>query len=179
MITIRPKVAELTFQLYGRVLHPELFAVLQKRELERAGYRLKLEITNAGHLITWQYKGLILTEVATEASQPLPQRRRLLCYRLSGERKDHVECRGGIRYETTFQLDTLVPEMFLEFQRELGVTSDHKGLIHRFENSGRMALGAMSYLNAELRNRSCLIQCFHTFPDDYAIVKSQTILRLP
>ena len=42
-----------------------------------------------------------------------------------------------------------------------------------------MALGALSYINVETRNRSFLVQAFHTFPDDYAIVKSQSLFQLP
>ncbi len=42
-----------------------------------------------------------------------------------------------------------------------------------------MALGALSYINVEARNRSLLVQAFHTFPDDYAIVKSQSLFQLP
>ena len=53
------------------------------------------------------------------------------------------------------------------------------GMLHRFDSSGRMALGALSYINFEARNRSLLVQAFHTFPDDYAIVKSQSLFQLP
>ena len=42
-----------------------------------------------------------------------------------------------------------------------------------------MALGALSYINLETRNRSLLVQAFHTFPDDYAIVKSQSLYEVP
>ena len=37
----------------------------------------------------------------------------------------------------------------------------------------------MSYINLESRDRSLKIQAFHTFPDDYAIVKSQSVFALP
>ena len=96
MLSVRPKVAELAFQLYGRSLHPELFQVYKSRELQRGGYRARIDITSAGHVVTWQYKGITLTEVAASAQHPLPQRRRLMSYRLKGERHDRVECRGGI-----------------------------------------------------------------------------------
>ena len=43
----------------------------------------------------------------------------------------------------------------------------------------RMALGARSYINVETRSRSMLVQAFHTFPDDYAIVKSQSLFEAP
>jgi hypothetical protein len=52
-------------------------------------------------------------------------------------------------------------------------------MLHRFDSSGRMALGALSYLNVETRNRSLLVQAFHTFPDDYAIVKIQSQFEVP
>ena len=42
-----------------------------------------------------------------------------------------------------------------------------------------MALGALSYIHLEARNRSLMVQAFHTFPDDYAIVKSQSIFEVP
>jgi len=42
-----------------------------------------------------------------------------------------------------------------------------------------VALGALSYINFEARNRSLLVQAFHTFPDDYAVVKSQSLFQLP
>jgi len=42
-----------------------------------------------------------------------------------------------------------------------------------------MALGALSWLNVESRTKSLLVQAFHTFPDDLAIVKSQSLFEVP
>jgi hypothetical protein len=179
VLTVRPKVAELVFQLYGRPLHPELFEVYGSRTVERGDYQAKIDITGAGHVVTWRYAGLTLTEVATSAHHPLPERRRLLSYRLKGERSDGVECRGGVSYQVNFQLEPVEPEVFWTFQEELTRDSLRQGMLHRFDSSGRMALGAISYINVETRNRSLLVQAFHTFPDDYAIVKTQSLIQLP
>ena len=84
MPAVRPKVAELLFQLYGRSLHPELFEVYQSREVTRGSYAAKIQITSAGHLVTWQRDGLVLTEVAAAANHPLPEKRRLMSYKLKG-----------------------------------------------------------------------------------------------
>ena len=86
---------------------------------------------------------------------------------------------SGIVYETSFQLEPVTPELFWSFQEELTRDSEKQGLLHTFDSSGRMALGALSYIHAESRNRSLLVQAFHTFPDDYAIVKSQSVFELP
>lgn len=178
-MSVRPKVAELLFQVYGRALHPELFEVYASRTVERGDYKATINITSAGHVVAWQYKGITLTEVAASAQHPLPQRRRLMSYLLKGERQDRVECRGGIRYQMSFQLEGVEPQVFWTFQQELALDGQHQGMLHRFDSSGRMALGALSYINVETRNRSLLIQAFHTFPDDYAIVKSQSLFEIP
>ncbi len=179
MLSVRPRVAELAFQLYGRSLHPELFEVYQTREIERGGYRAKIDITSAGHVVTWRYEGMTLTEVACSAHHPLPQKRRLLSYKLKGERSDRIECRGGVTYQVSFQLEPVSPDVFWMFHQELTADGERQGLLHTFESSGRMTLGALSYINVETRNRNMLVQAFHTFPDDYAIVKSQSVFELP
>jgi len=102
-----------------------------------------------------------------------------LSYPLKGERSDRLECRGGVTYQASFQLETVDPEVFWTFQEELAHDSERKGLLYTFDSSGRLAVGALSYINIETRNRSMLVQAFHTFPDDYAIVKSQSIFELP
>jgi len=179
VLSVRPKVAELVFRLYGRPLHPELFEVYQSRSIKRGDYEAKVDITGAGHVVSWRYGGLTLTEVATSAHHPLPERRRLMSHRLRGQRNDELKCRGGALYQVSFQLEPVDPEIFWTFQQELVADGERQGMLHRFDSSGRMALGALSYINIETRNRNLLIQAFHTFPDDYAIVKSQSMFKLP
>jgi hypothetical protein len=179
VLTVRPKVAELVFELYGRPLHPELFEVCASRSVQRGTYEAKIEITGTGHVITWRREGLTLTEVVTSAHHPLPEKRRLMCYRLKGERSDRMECRGGVCYEMSFQLEPVDPEIFWTFQEELARNGQQQGMLQRFDSSGRMALGALSYISIETRNRSLRVQAFHTFPDDYAIVKCQSLFRTP
>jgi len=184
VLTVRPKVAELVFQLYGRPLHPELFEVYKTRTIKRGDYEARINITSAGHVVTWQYQGLTLTEVATSAHLPLPEKRRLFSCRLKGQRHDQVKCRGGARYEMAFQLEQVAPEVFWAYQRDLFSDidvgdSDQEGLLFRFDSSGRMALGAISYINIESRARTLTVQAFHTFPDDCAIVKSQSRFEVP
>lgn len=179
MLTVRPKVAELAFQLYGRALHPELFEVYQSRRVERGGYTAQIDITSDGHLVTWRFGGITLTEVAASAQHPLPQKRRLMSYRLRGEREDRIKCRGGITYDVKFQLESATPDVFWAFRQELRPSVQNQGMLHMFDASGRMAMGALSYIYIETRNRSLAVNAFHTFPDDCAILKSQSLFQLP
>jgi hypothetical protein len=179
LLSVRPKIAELVFQLYGRSLHPELFEVCHSRKVERNGYSALIQITNSGHLITWQYDGLTLTEVATAAHPPLPIKRRLMCHRLKGAHNDHVECRGGITYDVEFSLEHVDQIEFQEYLHELALAGAKNGLFHCFEAGGRFGVAALSYIHLESRDRSFVTQVFHTFPDDQAIIKSRSVFRLP
>jgi hypothetical protein len=178
VLSTRPKIAELVYQLYGRSLHPELFDIHQSRTIERGAYKATVQITSAGHLVAWQYRGLMLTEVAAAANQPLPQRRRLMSYRLKGDRTDRVEIRAGITYEMRFSLEPADHEKFAAYQRELTLQATRHGMLQRFEPSGRFETGALSYVNIDSRDKTLCVQAFHTFPDDCAVLKIQSWYRM-
>jgi len=183
VLTTRPKVTELVFHLYGRSLHPELLTVENARTFERGPYTAKVEITRCGHVVTWRRNDLaggdlVLTEVATSSTSPLPRQRRILARPLRGRRTEKVTYRDHIQYQVDFQLEPVDPEVFWTFQQELTHDGIRKGLFHKFDSSGRMSLGAVSYINVESRNKTFFVQAFHTFPDDCAIVKSQSLFQL-
>lgn len=213
MLSVRPKIAELVVQLYGRSLHPELFEVYGSKRIQRGevvppagietplhlaasreakGYEANVQITSAGHVVTWRHGGLTLTEVCASSHQPLPQKRRLMSHRLEGDRNDRVECRGGVTYDTSFALESITPEAFQTYQQEFDLMSlqgsalppgdeDSSALLHRFEASGRMGikLGAVSFVDVQSRDRSLRVRALHTFPDDCAIVKTESVFKLP
>jgi hypothetical protein len=179
VLIVRPKVAELVFRLFGRPLHPELFEVCASQVVRREEYQAKIDITTTGHVVTWRRGGLTLTEVATSSHHPLPQRRRLMSSRLKGNRSDRVPCRGGISYQVDFQMESVAPEVFWLFQEELSREGPSQGLFQQFDSSGRMALGAISFIHVESRQRGLTVRAFHTFPDDYAIVQTRSHIEIP
>lgn len=178
VLSVRPKVAELAFQVFSRSLHPELYTIHKSRRIERSNYGAQIDITNCGHVITWNTGGVTLCEVATSAHQPLPKRRCLIAKSLKGSRTERAQCRDGVEYRTHFQLESVEPDLFWMVQKQLG-EGPTEGLLHNFDASGRMALGALSYVNVETRQASMLVQAIHTFPDDYAIVKVESLFSLP
>ena len=181
VLSVRPKVAELAFHVFNRSLHPELYQVFRSRRIERTDYHAQINITNCGHVITWSSTNanpVTLCEVATSAHQPLPSRRCLISRSLKGSRTEQASCNFGIAYRTHFQLEPVAPDMFFMVQQQLS-KQPTEGLLHFFDASGRMAMGALSYVNVETRRRSMLVQAIHTFPDDYAIVKVETLFSLP
>jgi hypothetical protein len=178
VLSVRPRIAELTFQLFGRNLHPELFETFHARTIERADYSATIKITSSGHVIEFRRQGTCVTEVALASNNPLPTQFCLMTHPLKGSQIDRVDIDSQVSYQTQFALEPVAQDLFWNYQKELMIAGVKEGLIHQFESSGRFGLGAFSYVHHTARDRSLKIQAIHTFPDDYAIVKSETRITI-
>jgi hypothetical protein len=174
---LRPRVGKLFFQLYGRFVHPEFFDVLAERKIRHENYELRLWITRTGHAITWRQGGLCLCEVTTEADQELPEQGRLLRYRIRGEQSDRLSYAGGIDYQMSFQVETLQPDVFLHFHDELLADRSKTSLLCNFQPNHRLSLAPLGLLTAQGRPGCLILNSFHTFPEEYAVLKSQSLIE--
>ncbi len=175
--SLRPRVSDLVFQLYGRPLHPELFDILAVRKVRREDYELTVQITRTGHVISFENRDVFLTEVAAAADQPLPQKRRLLSRRLRGEHSDTLACAHGIHYQVSFQVEVLTPEIFLHVHDEILADGGKRGLLHNFQPHHRLALAPLGFVAVESRAGCLFLSTFHTFPDEHTVVKSQSLIE--
>src|SRR5438132_5472268 len=175
--SLRPKVSELVFQLYGRPLHPEFFDILALRKIQREDYDLTVRITRTGHIITWENRDVILTEVTAAADQPMPEKRRLLSYRLRGEHSGSLHCAHGISYQMSFQVEVLTQQVFLHVHDEILADGGKRGLLHNFQPNHRLALAPLGFVTVETRAGCLFLSTFHTFPDEHSVVKSQTLIE--
>jgi hypothetical protein len=175
---LRPRVCDLVFQLYGRPVHPELFDILAVRRIERDGYRLSVQITRTGHVVSWENRDVFLTEVAAASDQPLPQKRRLLHRRLCQEQTTAMSCAHGVHYQASFQVEVLPPEIFLHVHHEILEDGCKRGLLHTFPAQQRFSLSPLGFITAEARAGCLFFSGFHTFPDEYTIVKTQSLIEM-
>jgi hypothetical protein len=173
---VRPRVAELVFQLYGKPLHPELFDILAVRKFERDGYELRVWITRTGHVLTFENEHVLLTEVA-DADQAFSDRRRFLRYPMRGEHSGQFQCCNGILYHMSFQVETLPEEIFFHVHDEILADSAKRGFLHNFQPNHRLAIAPLGFIVAEARPRSLHVATFHTFPEENTIIKSQTLIE--
>lgn len=173
---LRPRVSDLVFQLHGGPLHPEFFDILAARKVCRQDYDLTVCITRTGHVISWNHRDLFLTEVAA-ADQPLPDSRRLLDYRLRGENSSTLACAFGIRYQVSFQVETLPPEIFLHVHDEILADGGKRGLLHNFQPNHRLALAPLGFIAVESRFDCLFLSSFHTFPCENTVVKTQSLIE--
>lgn len=174
---IRPPVAELVFQLYGRPLHPELFDILAVRRYQREDYEVRVWVTRTGHVVTWQSADVLLTELA-DAGQALSNARRLLSYKMRGEHSACLPCGRGVVYQTSFQVEMLSPEIFLHVHDEILADGEKRGVLHNFQPNHRLAVSPLGHVVVEPRPGRVFVSAFHTFPEENTVVKSQTLIEL-
>ena len=178
LFILRPRVRDLVFQTYGRPLHPELFDILAVRKIRKRDYEVTVWITRTGHVITWENQDVFVTEAAAAADQPLPQGRRLLGFRLRGEHSATLNCAHGVCYQTSFQVETLTPEIFLHVHDEILAEGGKRGLLHNFRPNHRLAVSPLGCIEIEARPSCLFLSTFRTFPEENTVVKSQSLIEV-
>jgi hypothetical protein len=173
----RPQVADLVFRLYIRALHPELFDVFATRRIERETDRLTVQITRTGHTLSWSSGNVQLTETTATADQELPEFGRRLAHPFRGERGGRCAIRPGIRYQVGSHVEVLPPEQFLQIHQELLIDGTKKGLLFQFHPHNRLRLSPLGVVIVESLPRCLCISAFHTFPDEFAVVKTQSLIE--
>ena len=174
----RPSLSELTFQVFGRSVHPELFQTFESREFECGLYSAAVHICEAGHLVAFRTHDSTVTEVAAPRHQPLPRNLRSFRQKLSGSRHRSVRFENDVKYEVSYHVEHLEPDVFLDFHQELLTDLSRVELSHSFPAGNRFAPEPLSLIRADAQAESLLIHSYHTFPESSAVVKSQSLFEL-
>ena len=176
--SVRPDARELVFHLFGRSVHPELLDVRAEAEIWHDKYWASLKLTDTGHMVSLRVKGETVTEVTSAREHPLPQSRQLLEDRIRGSRHETLEFDNGIRYHASFQLEQLDPEVFLHVHQELLEDSRTAAVAFSFPSTGRFDPAPLSLITTDSTPNSLLVNAFHTFPENGAVVKTQSLFEL-
>lgn len=174
----RPQVAELVLQLYGRSVHPELFGARAATSLCRDDFSATLRICDEGHAVAFRFADLTVTEVATTKQHALPKRKRLFERKLVGFRDVAQTFEGGLNYWTSCQVERLDPDVFLNVHEELWADCPRATLAHRFGGGHRLAPAPLSLLRCDAAGDGLLVHAFHTFPDECAVVRTQSLFEI-
>lgn len=174
MLTVRPKISELAFRVFGRSVHPELFEIFDSRTIVRDQYQLRVDITGSGHCLTWQRDGATLCEIAASVHQPLPANRLLFDQTIRDAVSSTIPVAPQVEYAFQYQIEHADWETLAAIQAHLFSSRPCEGMMFQFHSSGRMALGGISYINIQSRINRVHVRAFHTFPDASFVMKSES-----
>lgn len=174
----RPDVSDMMFLVFDRSVHPELFSTVKTQVLNHADFAARAAISTTGHMIELQLGRFVITEVATTRQQPLPHHKRACSRRLVGQRDQTIEFDSGVRYHGCYQLEKLEPEIFVNVHEELLIDTQKASLGHAFESPSRFAPAPLSVIQTDVTPTALLVHTYHTFPENCAVVKTQSLFEL-
>jgi hypothetical protein len=173
------RVADLSFQVFGRNLHPDWFAVRGHRRVAVDGWLADLRIVDGGHAIVWRSGDVRLTEILAGPATLLPEPGLLFHSPIRHERSATLRPGVGVEYQTCFEVERVDPEVFDHLCDEMTLDAHRDRLFHRFADANRMAPPAISHLAFESRAKGLLVHAFHSFPAERAIVRTQSLFEIP
>ncbi len=175
-ILIRPPLATLRWMLYRRPLHPELFDTVALRRVEQDGLALCVRLIPSGHVLQLEGRRLHLVEILATSAMELPLQQRLCDRRFPLGTSGQIRLADG-HYHYNLEHEILPPEQFRHLHDELAWDGGRRGLLFHYQPVHRLSLAPLSLVQAQRVRGGISITTFHTFPDEQAVVKTQSLLE--
>ncbi len=180
---IQPQTSDLELVVFQRLPHPELFQVLQSREvLSRGKENLVFRITPSGHAISWSFGRLEFHQVLASVSNGLPRGGRQLTLRPESGHGGHFVMAPGWRFEAIVSVEQLSTSQYAQFHDDLESDARGRGLSLRFwpDHTGSDPwLPGLAFLVVESRPGCLVMTAFHTHPMQCRIVRIQSMIEQP
>jgi hypothetical protein len=168
-------VEELTFSLFQRPLHPELFQIYAKRQMTNEKYDAHIWVTGCTHVVSVFAGGVCLSEVISVPGQLLPQKGLVERFPFRGPRTHQCALSRGVNYMTNFQVEKMTPNLYKQSHTDLEHLAKNRGMFVKFPGSETGGLQPFCYIDYEARKTELHIQTFAAYPDQVTIIKTQSL----
>lgn len=172
---INVAVEELTFNLFQRPLHPELFQIYDKRQLKTEKYEAIIWVTGCTHVVTVFSGDVCLSEVVSAPGQMLPQRGLIEHFQFRGPKSHKCTLSRGVSYMTDFQVEKMSANLYQRSHTDLERFARNRGIFVTFPQSEINGLLPFSYVDFEARRSELHIHTFAAYPDQLTIIKTQSL----
>ncbi|WP_240911436.1 DUF2617 family protein [Paludisphaera soli] len=170
--------ADRSFQVFHRALHPEWFAVRAHERLEAGPWQADVRIVEGGHAVVFGHEGVRLTEVLGVRGNALPLEGLLLNSPIRHERSTVLRPGGRIVYQVCLEVEQVDPEVFRHLCEETTLDASRGRLFHAFPAANRMSPRPLSQIRVERLAGGLSLQTFHSFPEELAIFRSQSLIEV-
>ncbi len=172
---INVAVEELSFNLFQRPLHPELFQIYAERRLRTEKYEAVIWVTGCTHVVSVFAGNMCLTEVISAPGQMLPQRGLIERFHFRGSKSHKCTLSRGVSYMTDFQLEKMSPNLYRQSHTDLERFARNRGIFVKFPDCEIGGLQPFCYVDFEARKSELHIHTFEAYPDQITIIKTQSL----
>lgn len=174
----KQSVKTLKLVVYNRPLHPELFDIHCRHQVDQAAFDAEVWITGCTHLVRFSVGEHTVTEVIAEADAELPERGLLASFRCRGEKQHQHRHDAGTQYLMNLQVEHMSEKLYAETHRDL-TGSTKQGLFVPFPQWRVGELTPFCYVDHHVTPKTLHVFAYHAFPDELTIVKTQSIFEAP
>jgi hypothetical protein len=172
------RVSDLTYQVYARALHPDWFETHAFKRLAQSGWRADLRIINGGHVLVWSAGSACLSEVLCTRGLELPETGLLHRSSVRHERSTSLGLNARVAYHSCVEAERVEPEVFAHLNDELLLDASRGGLFHQARTPNRLVVPTLRLLKVDINRTYLSIHATHTFPEDRAIVRVESLIDL-
>ena len=163
--------------IYNRALHPELFAVKNRRVFRHGEYEVEVWAARAGHVVRFQYGGVCLSEAVVEEGDHLPETGLIHALPCLGEKDYEMEPRDGLAYVTTIQTEFLIDNLYLATLREMrDFAGETKSVHHEWKDAS--STPCMSMIDVQMYRREFHLQSYHMIGAVGLVLRTQSIFEI-
>lgn len=173
----RPDVTDMVLRVFERSVHPELIDTLAVQTIKVGRHCATVRLSSHGHVLEFRTRKTVITEVATTRHAPLPVNHRMIDRRLIGYRT-HMIDGLGVRYHCSYQLEAIPLEVYLQLHREMEHDARSATLATVTPGSSPASPECISMLKCDVLKEGLVVHAFHTFPDNAAVLRTQTLFEL-
>lgn len=161
--------------LYDRVLHPELFALRDRRTIRHGQYEFEAWLMPGSHLMRFEHNSFRCSELVTDQDENLPELGVVTTFLCAGERDyEHTFEDHSVKYMAMAQTETLSENLYEATYRELyehGV--EHDAMVYEWVEDGPN----LSVLAVQRLSREIHAQSYHLRAQGGLVLRTQTIFE--
>ncbi|MCH7920010.1 MAG: DUF2617 family protein [Planctomycetes bacterium] len=170
-------VDQLSFSLFQRPLHPELFKIYASRQVKTENYEATIWVTGCTYVVSVFRGEVCLSEVVSTPKQPLPARGLLERFHFRGPRTHKCTLSRGLSYMTDFQVEKMSPNLYKQTRADLERFSKNRGVFVKYPEMEVGSLQPFCYVDFEARRKELHVHTFAAFPDQVTMVKTQSLFE--
>lgn len=169
-----------TYQLllYRKALHPELFQVKARRQIQHSAYELESWLMPGGHLMRFRHNGFTACELMVGGQEgQLPLEGAVTAFPVAGEHDfEHQFKQEKVTYVTSVQTETLPENLYASTYEEMVDFAKETGaLVHKWSDAEEMH--NLSLLDVQRLGREVHAQSYHLLAQGGVVIRSQTIFE--
>lgn len=168
-------VEELTFSLFQRSLHPELFQIYAQRRIKTDKYEMLIWVTGCTHVVSVYGKDICLSEVVSAPGQMLPQRGLIERFQFRGPKSHKCTLNRGVSYMTDFQIEKMTSNLYRQSHTDLEKFGRKRGVFVKYPEMEVSGLQPFCYIDFEARRHELHVHTFSAHPDQVTMIKTQSL----